>query len=165
MTELFDVVNENDDVIGRASRNEVHGNPGLIHRVAHVLVFNSSGKLYLQKRAKNKDVQPGKWDTSVGGHVDAGESYLDAALRETLEELGIAAVSDSYEYLYKYMHSNDYESEYVSSYRLTWDGTITFQKSEIDEGRFWSLEEIRAAESGIFTPNFLEELERYLNCV
>ena len=163
MSEIFDIVDENDQVKGQAYRSDVHGNPALIHRVAHVLVFNSDNEIYLQKRAMNKDVQPGRWDTSVGGHVDSGEKYIDAAVRETSEELGIDTGVQSVEFLYKYLHSNDYETEYVSSYRLVWNGEISVQESEIDEGRFWSIEEIRASDPGIFTPNFLDELERYLN--
>ena len=80
--EIFTVVDKNDQPVGKATRSEVHGNPKLIHRVSHVLVFNSKGDLFLQKRGLNKDVQPGMWDTSVGGHVDFGEDYKTAALRE-----------------------------------------------------------------------------------
>ena len=170
MSEIFDVVDENDNVTGKASRAEVHGRPELMHRVAHVLVFNGSGKLFLQKRALNKDVQPGKWDTSVGGHLDSGEDYLGAAVRESLEELGIKAPAESFKFLYKYLHKNNYESEFVSTFRLVWDGEITLQETEIDDGRFWSIPEIQTAvddgcEPG-FTPNFLDELDRYLeyNC-
>ncbi len=157
--EIFDIVDENDNVIGRASRNEVHGNPSLIHRVAHVLVFNSSGELFLQERSRTKDVQPGKWDTSVGGHVDAGESYEDAAFREMREELGIRDAS--VEFLYTYLHRNSYESEYVKTYRCIWNGFIQTDPEEIEEGRFWSLKSIKKADPGLFTPNFLDELERY----
>ena len=163
MDEIFDIVDENDNPIGRASRDDVHGNPELIHRVAHVLVFNSRGELYLQKRASDRKVQPGKWDTSVGGHIGLGESYREAAVRETAEELGIEPGEESFEFLYKYRHSNDYESEYVGSFRIIWDGPVLIQEAEIEEGRFWSLDEIKRAVPGIFTPNFLEELERYGN--
>ena len=104
-------------------------------------------------------MQPGKWDTSVGGHVDAGESYDAAALREMREELGIdgAAV----EFLYKYLHRNEYESEYVCTYRCIWDGPIEIHPDEIDEGRFWTLKSIRSSSPDHFTPNFLDELERF----
>ena len=167
MAEIFDLVDENDNVTGRASRQEVHGNPGLIHRVAHVLVFNRKGELYLQKRAADKDVQPGKWDTSVGGHVDSGEGYTEAAVRETGEELGIEIEADKLFFLYKYLHRNEYESEYVSTYKLLWDGPVMVQESEIEEGRFWSIDEIKKTETAeaesVFTPNFLDELERYLS--
>ncbi len=161
-TEIFDIVDEDDQIIGQATRDQVHGQPDLIHRVAHVLVFNSRRELYLQKRGLNKDVQPGKWDTSVGGHVDRGESYREAAMREMKEELGIHP--GQIRFLYKYQHSNDFESEYVSTYTCTWDSIIQVNKSEIEEGRFWEIDKIlRQSESGVFTPNFLDELARYLD--
>ena len=160
--EIFDIVDENDQIIGQATRDQVHGNPGLMHRVVHILVFNSQNELYLQKRGIHKDVQPGKWDTSVGGHVDKGESYIDAAVREMEEELGI--IGANLTYLYKYRLRNDYESEYVSSYHCLWDGAITTNNDEIEEGRFWRLDEIdEKMDSGIFTPNFLDEIGRYQN--
>jgi len=157
--EVFDVVDGADLVIGKASRAEVHGNPGLIHRVAHVLVFNAADSLFLQKRANSKDVQPGKWDTSVGGHLDSGEEYPAAAIREMREELGISGVTPRP--LYKYRHRNEYESEMVTTFLVTWDGAICVHPEEISEGRFWTLAEIDAADPAIFTPNFLDELERY----
>ena len=98
--EIFWVVDEADKVIGTATRRECHGNPRLIHRVAHVLVFTSSGDLWLQKRSLAKDIQPGKWDTSVGGHLKPGEDYQAAAYRELAEELGICGVELTF--LYKY---------------------------------------------------------------
>ena len=159
MQEPFDIVDESDLVIGTASRNEVHGNPDLIHRVAHVLVFNSSGQLYLQKRAESKDVQPGKWDTSVGGHVDSGERYEQAAVREMGEELGISGTAPRR--LYGYLHRNAYEAEMVTTFLVQWDGRISVQPEEISEGRFWDLREIDAADPAVFTPNFLDELDRY----
>ncbi len=158
--EIFDLVDAHDRVIGRVSRSEVHGNPRLIHRVAHVLVFNRAGKLFLQKRSTRKDVQPGKWDTSVGGHVDSGETYEAAATREMAEELGITGTTPRF--LYKYLHSNPYESEYVATYLVSFDGSIQLDPKEIDEGRFWELGEIgESAAKGIFTPNFLDEMDRY----
>jgi isopentenyldiphosphate isomerase len=147
--------------MGRTTRLAAHGNPALIHRVSHVLVFNSRGQLFLQKRSAAKRIQPGRWDTSVGGHLDAGEDYLSAAVRETEEELGITAPSDSFVFLYKYLHRNEIESEYVTTYRLLRDGPVRVQKSEIDEGRFWELDEISESDKKLFTPNLLEELERY----
>ncbi|MCG8336683.1 MAG: NUDIX domain-containing protein [Proteobacteria bacterium] len=158
--EVFTVVNKDDQPIGKATRSEVHGNPELIHRVSHVLVFNSNGQLFLQKRGPQKDVQPGKWDTSVGGHVDLGEDYQDAALRETREELGFEPVT--IEFLYKYLHSNNFESEYVSTFSCVWDGPIITNQEEISEGRFWTISEIEGrAKEQVFTPNFLDELQRY----
>ena len=159
MSEQFDIVDERDVVIGRATRTEVHGDPTLIHRVVHVLVFNSTGRLFLQLRAPDKDVQPNRWDTSVGGHVDAGERYDDAARREMREELGID--HGELEPLYHYLHRNDFESEMVRTYSITWDGSVTVDPTEISAGRFWGLEEIEQSDPQLFTPNFLDELRRY----
>ena len=90
--EYLDIVTEDNVVINKALRSECHGNPHLIHRAAHILVFNSSGQILLQKRSLNKDIQPGKWDTSVGGHVDSGETYEEAAHKELYEELDIKGI-------------------------------------------------------------------------
>lgn len=89
--EILEIVNEEGEVLGLAPRSEIHGNPSLWHRVVHVLVFNRKGELLLQKRSMDKDVAPGRWDTSVGGHVNPGESLVKAAARELMEELGVEA--------------------------------------------------------------------------
>ncbi|HUX50537.1 MAG TPA: NUDIX domain-containing protein [Spirochaetia bacterium] len=160
--EVFDLVDEFDVTAGITTRAAVHGNPALIHRVAHVLVFNDAGELYLQKRSSTKDVQPGRWDTSVGGHVDSGESYERAAAREMREELGIQGATLCF--VHKYLHRNGYESEYVCTYQVIWNAPIAPDPVEIDEGRFWSIGEIfPRLESGIFTPNFVDELNRYFS--
>jgi len=157
--EIFDRVDVNDRVIGWDRRSVFHGHPEMIHRVVHVLVFNEAGQLYLQKRSVLKDVQPGKWDTSVGGHVDRGEAYENAAYREMREELGIEGVS--LKYLYKYLHQNSYESEFVSTYHCRWEGPVLIDNEEIEDGRFWSFSEIETSDPSLFTPNFLDELKRY----
>lgn len=160
MSEYFEVVDENDQVIGMALRSECHGNPRLIHRVAHVLVFDRQGRLLLQKRAMSKDVQPGKWDTSVGGHLDPGESYEAAARREMFEELGIAGLALTF--LHSYRMRSNFESENVSTFITCHDGPFSFSAIEIDEVRFWTAQEIDAAlSSGILTPNFEDEWARW----
>src|SRR5690242_14497711 len=90
--EIFDVVNEMDEVIGRRPRSEVH-RLGLMHRAIHVLVFNQAGQLFLQKRSMLKDRQPGVWDSSSSGHVDSGEEYDACAIRELREEIGLRLTS------------------------------------------------------------------------
>lgn len=88
--ELLDVVDENDQVLRQLPRDEVHAQ-GLRHRAAHILVLDSTGRVFVQRRAWWKECQPGLWDTSAAGHVDAGESYVAAAERELEEELGLRA--------------------------------------------------------------------------
>jgi isopentenyldiphosphate isomerase len=159
--ELLEIVNKDGEVIGIAPRFEIHGNPSLIHRVVHVLVFNKKGELLLQKRSKNKDVAPGKWDTSVGGHVDPGEDLFTAAKREMEEELGITGCKP--QLLYTYMHSNSYETELVHTYSCIYDGGILFNKDEIDEVRTWNIIEIRNhLGKNIFSDNFEHEIRTYL---
>ena len=89
LNEMLPVVDENGNIIDAATRGECHGGSRKLHPVVHLHVFNSKGELYLQKRPGWKDIQPGKWDTAVGGHVDFGENVERALVREVREELGI----------------------------------------------------------------------------
>lgn len=160
--ELFDIVDENGTVIGTAPRSRCHGDPSLIHRTAHVFVFHPDGKrILLQLRRKDKDIQPGKWDTSVGGHLDHGEDYETAARRELREELGFTGEA-VLKHLFDSRIRNEIESENTRVYSLVSGGPFRFQRSEIDEVRFWSQEEIdRELASGgtAFTPNLCAELK------
>ncbi len=159
--ELLEVVNEKGETVRTLPRSQIHGDPSLIHRVVHVLVFNGKGELLLQKRSMNKDVAAGKWDTSVGGHVNSGETLEEAVRRETEEELGITACSTGF--LYTYIHSNEYETELVYTYTCTYDGEIKFQQDEIDEVRSWGLDEIKFnTGKGVLSDNFEHEIETYL---
>lgn len=158
--ELVDLVNEEDQIVGKALRSECHGNPHLIHRAAHVLVFNDRQQLLLQKRSKSKDIQPGKWDTSVGGHLDLGEGYRVAAVREMSEELGVEGVPLAE--LYPSKIRNQIESENIFTFMAIYSGPIDFAVDEIQEVRFWEHEDIVAAlGSGCFTPNFEEEWQMF----
>jgi len=159
--EYLEVVNHKGEVIGYAPRSMVHGNPSLIHKVVHVLVFDEKGNLLLQKRSMNKDVAPGKWDTSVGGHVGVGEDLITSSKREMKEELGIT--SSKIEYLYTYIHGNHYETELVTTFRCICDGKISFNKEEIEEVKFWSFEDIKAViGKQILSDNFENEFMNYL---
>lgn len=162
--ESLEIVNEKGEVVGIARRSEIHGNPSMMHRVVHVLVFDEEGRLLLQKRSLDKDVAPGRWDTSVGGHVGVGEELSLSARREMGEELGISGCE--IEFLYSYIHRNPYETELVSTYRCTYSGHIRHNSQEIDEVRFWRGEEIENAMGrGILSDNFEDEFrifsERY----
>ncbi|MBN1257448.1 MAG: NUDIX domain-containing protein [Planctomycetes bacterium] len=148
--------------VGTATRSECHGNPALLHQVVHVMVRNAAGDLLLQLRSPDKDIQPGKWDTSVGGHLAHGESITSALVREIAEEIGVEITPESCEFCYSYTMRNEVESELVQTYSLCHDGLFTPQPEEVAELRFWSLQEIDAAlGTGVFTPNFEEEYDRY----
>ena len=153
--ELLPLVDPAGYVIGKATRTECHNGSMLLHPVVHLHVFNSKGELYLQKRPIWKDIQPGKWDTAVGGHVDFGEDIPTALLRETSEELGINA--EGCELVQKYEFHSDREHELVYAYKIVYDKDIT-PSEETDGGRFWSMEEIHdAIGQGTLTPNFEQE--------
>ena len=141
-TEWFPLVNEKGETIGKATRKECHSGSKLLHPVIHLHIFNKDGDLYLQKRSMNKDIQPGKWDTAVGGHVDLGESVEMALRREAEEELGLTGFTP--ERLPYYVFESDRERELVFPHRCTYDGEIR-PSAETDGGRFWSTTEIHEA--------------------
>lgn len=158
-TEYFPIVDAMGNTIGKASRAECHSQTFLLHPVVHLHVFNSKGELLLQKRSANKDIQPNKWDTSVGGHVDYGEEIETALLRESAEELGISDFKPIF--LFRYEFRSLVEAELVHSYKCIYDGNIDFDPNEISEVRFWSIEEIeQQLQTGIFTENFVMEFQK-----
>lgn len=156
--ELFPVVDLSGKVVGQATRGECHGGSMLLHPVVHLHLFNSRGELYLQRRPLWKDIQPGRWDTAVGGHVAFGESIGEALRRETREELGITGFKPELLTVYPFRSAREYELVYV--HRTTYDGPVC-PSDELDGGRFWTAEEIRAAlGQGVLTPNFEQEVVR-----
>ena len=159
--ELFDIYDEAGNRIGTALRSECHGNPALLHRTAHVVVIHpETGDILLQKRKMTKDIQPGKWDTAVGGHLDAGEDYLAGARRELAEELGITG-DVQLEWLFVEKVRNNIESEDAGVFALRHAGPFRFQESEIDELRFWSKAELANENNRQkFTPLLLSELDK-----
>ena len=138
--ELLDVVDENDNVIAVKTRGEIHAS-GLMHRAVHILVFNSRGEVFLQKRSLSKDEQPGKWDSSAAGHVDSGEDYLACARREIDEELGIIA-TQPFELLFKLPASALTGNEHCMVYRYRFDGPLQLHPEEIDDGRWIAPDEM-----------------------
>jgi len=138
--EVFDVVNERDEVIDRKPRSEVH-RLGLKHRATHVLVFNSQGELFLQKRSMKKDRQPGLWDTSASGHLDSGEDYDTCAVRELREELGLAVV-EPLERLFRIAACEETDQEFVWVYRCRHEGPFELNAEEIERGGWFPPAEV-----------------------
>ena len=157
--EWFPIVDEQGNVTGRATRRECHSGSMLLHPVVHLHIFDSTGRLYMQRRSMSKEIQPGKWDTAVGGHVDDGETIEEALRREVREELGISDFEP--QHLFTYLFQSSIEREMVHAYRTTYEGTIVVDPVEIDEGRYWTIEEIQShLGMGVFTPNFEQEFAK-----
>ena len=159
MDELFDIFDEQGNHIGTALRSRCHGDPSLIHRTAHVVVIHpESGDILLQKRTMTKDIQPGKWDTAVGGHLALGEDFETGAQRELAEELGIENVR--FFHIFDSAIRNTIESENVRVFGAFIADGFKFDPNEIDEIRFWSRAELEDPENQKnFTPNLIEELK------
>jgi isopentenyldiphosphate isomerase len=157
--EIFPIVNAEGEVIGSATRTECHSGTFILHPVVHLHIFNSQGDLYLQKRVVTKKIQPGKWDTAVGGHIDYGEIVEEALLRETREELGVRDFTP--EFLMCYEFRSTVEAELVYVYKCVYSGKFNLDPVEVSEGRFWSWDEIKEnIGKGVFTPNFESEIKK-----
>lgn len=153
--EIFDVVNERDEVVGQATRAEVHAR-GLMHRAVHVLVFNSRGEVFLQKRSMSKDRSPGRWDSSASGHVESGEDYDQCAIREVHEEIGLT-LSSPPERLFKVAARGQTDQEHVWVYRVESEGPFELNPDEIERGEWLPPQEVSSRvtqQPGVFSPAF-----------
>ncbi len=158
-TELFPEVDEAGNVVGQMSRAEAHDGTKRLHPVVHLHVFNSKGELYLQHRAKWKTVQPDKWDTATGGHIDWGEDVMTALAREVYEEIGMAAGNYTPKLVKTYIYENNIERELVYVFTTQYDGEPLPSPTETQGGKFWSINEIRSAiGKNILTPMFEKEV-------
>ena len=139
--EIFDVVNERDEVIGQNTRREVHAR-GLWHRAVHVLVFNARGEIFLQKRSLKKDIAAGKWDSSASGHLDSGEAYDACAVREVCEEIGLnlsaTGSSSPLQRLFKIDACQAMGWEFCWIYRAESEGPFTLHPDEIETGGWFA---------------------------
>lgn len=159
--EWFPLVDEAGRTVGKATRRECHSGSKRLHPVVHLHIFNRAGALYLQKRALTKDIQPGKWDTAVGGHVDYGETVEEALRREVREELGMTEFTPVF--VTRYVFESAIEKELVHTYRTCHDGPFTPDTGELDDGRFWTIDQIRSSlGKEVFTPNFEQEFREVL---
>jgi len=164
--EMLDLLDASGNVVGVVQRAKVHGNPALRHPSVHVFVVNSKSEYYLQKRSHYKKIQPDKWDASVGGHIPAGETYEQGALRELQEELGVALDDASrLERHHDFVWATDFETEHTRTFILRHEGPFHPSPAEVSDGRFWTAEELKAAYgTGIFTPNLELELRQMGVC-
>jgi len=156
--ECFPVVLSNGMVIGRATRSYCHSGAKPLHPVIHIHIIDRYSRIYLQKRSAKKDIQPGKWDTAVGGHVSYGESILEAVYREAYEELDFTDFHPVR--LETYEFESPIEKEMVNVFAVVGSYDLHPDLDEVDEGRWWPVEEIDAnIGKGVFTPNFESEFQ------
>jgi isopentenyldiphosphate isomerase len=156
--EYFPVVEPSGLVVGRSAREYCHSGAKPLHPVIHIHIVDRYGRIYLQKRSMLKEIQPGKWDTAVGGHVSYGESILEAVFREASEELGFTEFNPIHIETYEFESS--IEREMVSVFAAVGSYELTPDLDEVDEGRWWPIEEIDAAiGTGVLTPNFESEYQ------
>ena len=142
--EWFDVVNERDEAVRRALRRDVHAN-NWWHRAVHILVFDASGRVFLQKRSMLKDLSPGLWDSSCSGHLDAGEDYDAAAVRELGEEIGVRLGAGERPTRWFRIEACEQTGwEFVWVYWMRYDGAITVDPLEVQYGEWVAPEEVTA---------------------
>lgn len=156
--EWFPIVLPSGLVVGRSTREYCHSGAKPLHPVIHIHIIDRFSRIYLQKRSMRKDIQPGKWDTAVGGHVSYGESLLEAVFREASEELGFIEFNPVY--LETYEFESQIEKEMVNIFAVVGSYDLHPDLDEVDEGRWWDIEEIDAnIGKGVFTPNFESEFQ------
>ena len=157
-SEWFPIVLPSGMVVGRSTREYCHGGSKPLHPVIHIHIIDRFSRIYLQKRSMRKDIQPGKWDTAVGGHVSYGESLIEAVYREASEELGFTEFNPIY--LETYEFESSIEREMVNVFAAVGSYELHPDLDEVDEGRWWELADIDAnIGKGIFTPNFESEFQ------
>jgi len=163
MPELLDVVDENDNVIGQEER-DVCLAKNLLHRSVHVFVFNSKGELLLQKRSMKKKIFPGRWCASCSGHVSAGQTYEEAAVRELEEEIGVSV--ENLKFVAKFFDLNPVDSEIAKLYTTSHEGPFKIQEEEVDEVKFLPMEKIKEEIKNSpekYTSDFALALSVFLN--
>jgi len=164
MSEILDVVDEQNEVIATASREECHEQK-LRHRGVQVFIINSEGDLFVQKRSDKKDIFPGQYEGSLTGHVLSGESYEDAAIRELKEELGIEATKDDLKELFEFKMLFENEHELITTYLMYYDGPIKIDQNEVVSGEFVPIDDLKQRikkDEKEFTPAFLIGFDKFM---
>lgn len=159
-SEMLPVVDDHALVVGQAARKVCHGSRRLLHPVVHLHIVDRFGRLYLQHRSRNKDAYPGLWDVAVGGHVSYGESISEALVRETAEELALVDFNPIPLAVYVYESPKQRELAFV--YAAVGNFNITPDNYEVQEGRWWTEQEIlESFGQGVFTPVFEKEYTEF----
>lgn len=156
--EFFPVVEPSGMVVARSSREYCHGGAKPLHPVVHLHVIDRFSRIYLQKRPVTKLIQPGKWDTAVGGHVSYGEMLLEALYREAYEELRFREFNPVHIVTYEF--ESEVEKELINVYAAVGSFELHPDPEELDGGRWWDVAEIDSnIGKGVFTPNFESEFK------
>lgn len=156
--EFFPIVEPNGLVVARAAREYCHSGAKPLHPVVHLHIIDRFSRIYLQKRPMSKKIQPGKWDTAVGGHVSYGEHLLEALYRESSEELGFSEFNPIHIVTYEF--ESEVEKELINVYAAVGHYALTPDPEELDGGQWWELADIdEGIGKGIFTPNFESEFQ------
>jgi 8-oxo-dGTP pyrophosphatase MutT (NUDIX family) len=159
--EIVVIVDQDNHIVGAAPRREMRAKR-LAHRSTYILVFNSRGELYVQKRTRTKDVFPGYYDIATGGVVLAGETYEHGAARELEEEMGIHSVPLTR--LFDFYFENEHTRLWGCAFSCVYDGVVVLQEEEVESGAFVAVDDIlRRAKTQPFTPDGLYVLQRYLD--
>ncbi len=159
--EIVVIVDEKNNVVGAAPRSQMRAQ-GLAHRATYILVFNSMGDLYVQKRTSLKDIYPGYYDVAAGGVVLDGETYEECAKRELEEEMGIRGIPLTQ--LFGFYHEDGGIRVWGMVYRCIYDGKIVLQEEEVESGEFQRIEEVlQTGENEKFTPDGIYVLKRYIH--
>lgn len=167
MEELIDVLDENGNKTGEIlTRKQIH-KKGLCHRIVVIAIIDAQGNILMQQRSKNKAKNPGKWDVAAAGHVSSGQTSIEAAIRETLEEVGIKVNEKELEYILTYKDREKVEEDYIDNqiydcYIIKREQIdlkdIKMQESEVEQVKLCNLKEFnQIMENG----NIMERDEFY----
>ncbi len=156
--EIILIVDKENNETGTATRSEMRAK-GLPHRASYILVFNSTGELFVQKRTETKDIYPGYYDVAAGGVVLAGETYDQSALRELAEELGIE--NTTLQPHFTFCHKDTSNIVWGKVYTCVHDGPMILQEEEIQSGEFMPVDKVlQMSELQPLTPDGQHVLNR-----
>ncbi len=161
MIEVLDVVNDKDEVIGSAPYSEIYA-AKFPHRICHLFIFNDAGEMALQLRSKIKSFCPGLWSTAAGGHVQSGETYEIAIMRESMEEIGVAPLA-KFLAVDRYNDPSFGHFKFLGSFTSTYNGEFEINLKEVEKISFFPLKEIQEMinQKEKFHPELLFLLEKY----